>query len=139
MPKRSMKNYAKAPNQVERPSGSKIVLALSLVPLIAGAILIVAWAMDFEWLPNPQDQIVVGTMFVLLSFAVSNAAQKKWTLGAGWALLLVADYLILAQRTAWIQYLGIAAGVAGAALVAMAFFRNIRAGNPNRTRSKAPR
>lgn len=108
------------------PSWSRILLALTLLPLISGALLIIAWALDFEiW--EPQTQITIAMLLILISFALSNAVQKKWLLAAGWALLAAADFLILSPLDPFLKITGAVVGVIGVILLGVEFYRRFKA------------
>jgi hypothetical protein len=111
------------------PRWKQLLLALSLVPLIAGGLLILLWAIDVLILQPADTQLTVGVMFVLLSFAVSNLVQANWLAAAGWLLLMVADGLLLSQQRGSIQYIAIAIGVAAVILFAIEIVRRLRAQN----------
>jgi hypothetical protein len=90
------KQARKLPKSKEtRPAWKNLILALTLVPLVAGIFLIAAWALDWDITGSLENQIYVGILFLLTSFAVSNLVQKRWLLGAGWLLLMLADILFL--------------------------------------------
>jgi hypothetical protein len=127
-PKTNSRNTNKAE---EQPAWLRVLLALSLVPLLFGLILIGAWLLDWDLLGSLENQIVVGTLFVLFSFAASNLLQGKWLLGAGWVLLMAADWLVLTTRLTWIQIAALVLGILGAILVGFEYFRRIAQGTPN--------
>jgi hypothetical protein len=127
-PKSKNRNTAKPEGQ---PGWLRILLALSLVPLLFGLILIGAWLLDWDLLGSLENQIVVGTLFVLFSFAASNLLQSKWMLAAGWVLLMAADWLVLTTRLTWVQIAALVLGILGAILVGFEYFRRIAQGAPN--------
>jgi len=112
--------------QKDRPGWSKLLLTLTLVPMVMGVLLILAWALEFDLWGAPEDQIVVGFLFILFSFAASNAIQRNWRLSGGWALLAVADLLVLSWLEIWIQVLSMLAGAAGLALIVLEFVQRYR-------------
>lgn len=104
----------------------RLLLVLSLVPMASGIFLILAWALDWDLYGSLENQIVVGTLFILGSFALSNLGQKKYRLAAGWACLMVADALVLVGQP-WLLVTGGVVGLAGLILIGIEFFQRIRA------------
>jgi hypothetical protein len=121
-------------NPSQWPRWRRILLSLTLVPLIIGVLLIGAWALEMDLLGSMEDQIVVGTLFLLFSFAASNALQEKWSLTAGWALLMLADWMILAGREVWLQVVGFIVAATGVILVGAHYVRGIRR-DPDQTKA----
>jgi hypothetical protein len=105
---------------------------LTLVPLVVGVLLIFAWAMDYVVLEDAQAQIFVGILFFLLSFAASNALQRRWGLAAGWGLLMVADLILLGWLNLWAQIAAMVVGVTGLGFIAVEFYKQYRQGNEGR-------
>lgn len=116
------KSQAKLP----ATTGSPVHLTLTLVPLVVGLILIGAWVLDIAWFEDPQSQIFVGIMFLLISFTASNVLQKRWRLAAGWAMLLAADLVLLAWLQVWAQVLALAVGLVGSGFLAVEFYHQYR-------------
>lgn len=110
------------------PAGCNLLLALTLVPLVIGALLIGAWVLDIEVFGDPQSQITVGILFILLGFAASNALQRRWRLAAGWGLLILADLVILAWLDVRAQIVAIGFGVVGLIFLAIEFYRQYQQG-----------
>ena len=106
--KTSKKNKKKARSSL----GKNIILTLTLVPVIIGVLLILAWALDFEILEN-QSEVQVGIFFILLGFALSNALQKKYRLAAGWGALAFADFIVLSWWNIWAQAIAAIVGLVG--------------------------
>lgn len=108
-----------------RPQGSwtRLLLALTIVPMVLGFLLIGAWALDLYVFDEPQSQTLVGILFILFSFAASNALQKKRDLAIGWSLLTVADLVLLLWVELWAQILALIAGVVGLGFVLVVFYR----------------
>ena len=108
-----------------RPRGSwtRLFLALTLVPMVLGILLIGAWALDFEIFDDPQTQTLVGILFILFSFAASNALQKKRDLAIGWFLLTIADMVLLLWVNLWAQILAIISGVVGLGFLVFVFYK----------------
>jgi hypothetical protein len=110
----------------ERSSlGKNILLTLTLVPVVIGLLLILAWALDMEILEN-QSEVQVGIFFLLLGFALSNTLQKKYGLAAGWGSLAVADFIILTWWNLWAQILAGTAGLAGLIFLGIEFYKQYR-------------
>jgi len=107
----------------ERSSlGKNILMTLTLVPVVLGLLLILAWALDLEILEN-QSEIQVGIFFFLLGFALSNVLQKKYGLAAGWGSLAVADLIVLTWWNVWAQVMAAIAGLAGLIFLGIEFYK----------------
>lgn len=117
MSKRASPKSKSKPAPVSQPGWLKLALALTLVPLIAGILFIILWAIDIYLWADPLAQALVGVLFILLSFAANNALQRKWVPAAGWALLLVADLLLLTSMDLRLQIPALVAGFAGSGLL----------------------
>jgi hypothetical protein len=78
-----------------RTPRQNVWMSLTLVPLVAGAILIITWALDWELVGDLENQHFLGLLFILGGFAFSNLIQRKWIVFAGWALVTLADFLLL--------------------------------------------
>lgn len=111
----------KANNRPARRGG--VFLALTLVPLVIGGLLIVAWGLDIYLWEPPESQLSVGFLFILLSFAASNALQGLWYPAAGWALLGLSDLLILTWVSLPAQILAAVLALAGFGLIGVEFYR----------------
>lgn len=119
-----------------KPSWSRLALALTLVPLIAGVLFIAMWALDFYlWEPG-ENQAMIGLLFILLSFALSNAVQRNWILATGWGLLTVADLLLLVVVSLPVQIAAIAAVVIGLGLLLFEFYRRFQQQNQKPQKQK---
>ncbi len=117
MTKRSLlksKSKSASPSQ---PGWVKLALALTLVPLVAGIVFIILWAIDVYLWPDPLAQALIGVLFILFSFAANNALQRKWIASGGWGLLCLADLLLLTTLDLRLQIPAIVAGFAGAGLL----------------------
>jgi hypothetical protein len=128
MTKKSTAGKTKTTGQSPAPPGRNLLLALTLVPLLIGILLIGAWALDIEIFGDPQAQITVGILFILLGFATSNAMQKRWGLAAGWGLLMLADLVILAWLDVRAQMVAIGCGAVGVVLLAIEFYKQLQQG-----------
>jgi len=120
------KKASKKKKKKERSSlGKNILLTLTLVPVVLGLLLILAWALDFEILEN-QSEIQVGVFFLLFGFALSNVLQKKYGLAAGWGSLAVADLIILTWWNIWAQAMAAIAGLAGLIFLGIEFYKQYK-------------
>lgn len=108
--------------------GKNLLLTLTLVPLIIGVLLIGAWVLDILVLDDFQAQITVGVLFFLLSFAASNALQKRWRLAAGWGLLMCADLVLMGWLEVWAQVTALGVGLIGLVLLVIEFYKQYRSG-----------
>ncbi|MGB8980881.1 MAG: hypothetical protein WCC12_03315 [Anaerolineales bacterium] len=115
--KRPVKNAKAAPGP-----GRNVLLALTLVPPIIGLLLIAAWVLDIPIFDDPQSQVTVAVLFLLLGFALSNVVQKRWRLAAGWGLLMLADLVILVWLEVWAQAAAIGLGLLGLFFLGIEFY-----------------
>ena len=100
-----------------QPNWIKLALALTLVPLVAGVVFIILWAIDIYLWEDSLAQALIGVLFILFSFAANNALQRRWVLASGWGLLGLADLLLLTTLDLRLQIPAIIAGFAGAGLI----------------------
>ncbi len=126
MAKRAVVKPKPAPHKSSRSSWGMVGLALTLVPLVIGGLLILAWALDLNLFELPQTQIYVGLLFILLGFGASNALQKNWNLMAAWLLLAGADFILLAWVSLYTQFLGFLVGGLGLILLLFEFYKRYR-------------
>jgi len=120
---RMAKKTSKKKKRTKRTSpGKNILLMLTLVPIVIGVLLILAWALDFEILAN-QSEVQVGLFFLLLGFALSNVLQKRLGLAAGWGALAVADLIILTWWNIWAQAIASIAGLSGLIFLGVEFYK----------------
>ena len=117
MSKRSLPKSTPRSASAAQPNWVKLGLALTLVPLIAGVLFIILWALDMILWDDPLAQALIGVLFILFSFAANNAFQRKWILAAGWGLLSVADLLLLTSMDLRWQIPAMLAGFIGAGLL----------------------
>jgi hypothetical protein len=133
MPAQSSKKKSTSKRQTapvtERPRWVRVLLLLTLVPMAIGVLLILAWALDWDLFGRLDDQIVLGTLFLLASFSASNALQQKWYPAAGWLLLAIADGLILSGRHIALQAVGVGLGVGGLTLLGIEFYERYKSQN----------
>lgn len=108
------------------------LLALTLVPLIVGVILIIFWALDLETFGDPERLPPVALFFIMISFFVSNALQKRWNLAAGWALLSAASFLLWISRQTIVLVFSLILGLIGLIFISLEFARRIKQNNPAR-------
>lgn len=123
------KRTAQAQQPVQ-PRWRQILLIVSVVPMLVGVILFVASWFDAIWIGNATTQTVTGGVLACLGFALSNTLQAKWPLAGGWALLGVAVWLLVAPPLLPLRWLGAVAGIAGGALVLLAFVQRYRQVRP---------
>lgn len=123
MTKRSSGKVKPVPPKRTKPNKQNIFMSLTLVPLVIGGLLILAWALDIFLWENPQSQIFVGILFILLSFAASNALQKNLYAAAGWALLAVADLMLLVWVNLQLQIFAFLIGGIGLVLLLYEFIQ----------------
>lgn len=128
MSKKSSKNKKQTLPKKRTASGKNLLLTLTLVPLVIGMILLGAWALDMELLPNPQAQITVSIFFFLLAFTTSNALQKRWRLTIGWGLLALASIITLAWLNVIVQGIVILCGLLGLVFLGIEFYHQYQAG-----------
>jgi len=108
-----------------KPSWKNILLALTLLPLVAGVLLIIAWALDWDVTGSLENQVYVGILFILLSATLSNLAQKNWPLFIGWLFLFIADLLFLLIVNPSFQLVAGALAIAGGGIIMFRFFQQI--------------
>lgn len=133
MAKKTTSKTPKTSSLRKSAPGKNLLLTLTLVPLVIGIILIVAWVLDIDIFDEPQLNVTVGIMFFLLSFAVSNVLQKRWMLAAGWGLLMSADIIVLAWLHVWAQSVAIVVGLVGLVLLGIEFYRQYQLGKAKKT------
>lgn len=119
--KTSIKKSAR--NQQAQPQIIRILLALTLAPLILGIALIGAWSLDITLIGELESQVWVGLLLILFSFTLSNLLQKKWGLFAGWGLLTVADFMLLRWVDLRVQIVALALAAIGMGFLIIGFYR----------------
>ena len=122
MAKKATSKHKKTPSTKRSSPRKNVFLALTLVPFVLGLILVGAWVLDLEIFDNSQSQVTVGIFFFLLSFAASNALQKRWRLAAGWGALAVADIITLAWLNVVAQVAALSIGLIGVILLGLEFY-----------------
>jgi membrane protein implicated in regulation of membrane protease activity len=93
---------------------------------VIGGLMILAWALDLNLFEQPQTQIYLGVLFILVGFGASNGLQKRWTIMAAWLLLAVADFILLAWVSLYTQILGFLVGGIGLVLLLVEFLRRFQ-------------
>ena len=131
--KSTSKGKKTSPTKKSSP-GRNVLLSLTLVPLVIGLILVGAWALDLEILGDPQSQVIVGVFFFLVSFAASNALQKRWRLAGGWGLLAVADLVTLAWLNLASQVIALGLGLVGVILLGIEFYNQYLQNKKDKTK-----
>ena len=131
--KSTSKGKKTSPTKKSSP-GRNVLLSLTLVPLVIGLILVGAWVLDLEILGDPQSQVIVGIFFFLVSFAASNALQKRWMLAGGWGLLAVADLVTLAWLNLAAQVIALGLGLVGVILLGIEFYNQYLQNKKDKTK-----
>lgn len=122
MAKHPVKNNLASKNLENKPAlWVSVLLTLTLVPMVIGILMIGAWALDILFWEDAQAQVIVGILFILVSFAASNALQKKWRLAAGWSLLALSDIIILIWLNVTVQIFALVIGGAGILIIIFEF------------------
>ena len=134
MAKKSTSKGKKTSLTKKSSPGRNVLLSLTLVPLVIGLILVGAWALDLEILGDPQSQVIVGIFFFLVSFAASNALQKRWRLAGGWGLLAVADLVTLAWLNLAAQVIALGLGLVGVILLGIEFYNQYLQNKKDKTK-----
>lgn len=122
--KASTKHQTK--RQKPEPTWMRVLLALTLAPMILGVVLIGAWSLDITLIGELEEQIFVGLFLILFSFSLSNLLQKKWGLFAGWGLLTIADLLLLRLVDLRVQIVALVLAALGMGFLIMEFYRQYR-------------
>jgi hypothetical protein len=105
----------------------RLGLALTLVPIIIGLILMIAWVLDYNLTGSLENQGLVGMAFLLASFALSNLLQKRWNLLIGWVLLLVSNLITLLFPTElMMQIISLVLLLGALAMLGTEYFHRIR-------------
>ena len=131
--KSTSKGKKTSPTKKSSP-GRNVLLSLTLVPLVIGLILVGAWVLDLEILGEAQSQVIVGIFFFLVSFAASNALQKRWMLAGGWGLLAVADLVTLAWLNLAAQVIALGLGLVGVILLGIEFYNQYLQNKKDKTK-----
>ncbi|MGD8405352.1 MAG: hypothetical protein PVJ21_16965 [Anaerolineales bacterium] len=118
----SKKSSKKSKRKRRTSLGQNIILMLTLVPVVIGLLLIVAWALELEIFAN-QSEVQVGIFFLLLGFFLSNILQKKYGLAAGWGALAAADLIVLSWWNIWAQVIASIAGLSGIIFLGVEFYK----------------
>ena len=108
-----------------KPSWKNIFLALTLFPLAAGILLIIAWALDWDVTGSLENQVYIGILFILISTTLSNLVQKNWLLFIGWLFLLIADLLFLLIVNPSFQLVAGVLAIVGGGVLMFRFFQQI--------------
>ncbi len=124
--KRSTKSKPAPGRKATGSFWKNLSLTLTLVPLIVGFLLVGAWLLDIILWESPDTQIVIAILFILVSFAASNAIQGHWILATGWALLTLSDLMVLTWINLWAQIAAFVFGAAGLGFLGFEFFRRWR-------------
>ena len=123
MAKRKKRIKGAARRKSER-SWTRLLLALTLVPMMFGVGLILTWAFDIYIFGDPESQPFIGMLFILFGFAASNALQKNRDLAIGWFLLGIADLVSLVWADFWAQITALVVGLAGLGFLIAGFYED---------------
>lgn len=121
MPAKRSGSYSSR-RQSKSPTLYRLVLALTLVPVIFGGLLILLWFIMVYPFGSSENQLIIGALLILLGFAASNALQKRWYLASGWFLLAVADFVILTWMDLRVQVIAFVIGGVGVVFLGMEFY-----------------
>ena len=102
---------------------ARSLLALTLFPLVLGLVLISAALVGISLWDAWVTQAMVGGLFVLVSFAASNALQKKWNLAAGWLLVGAAAGFGFSLAQTWATVVAFVLGGVGLYLLLTEFIK----------------
>jgi hypothetical protein len=125
MAKRKKRIKSGARRQTEH-SWTRLLLALTLVPMMFGVGLILAWAFDIYIFGDSESQPFIGMLFILFGFAASNALQRNRELAIGWFLLAVADLISLMWAHFWVQISALIVGLAGLGFLTAGFYQRYK-------------
>ena len=134
MAKRKKKTGGSARRRAER-SWTRLLLALTLVPMMFGVGLILAWAFDIYIFGDSESQPFIGMLFILLGFGASNALQRNRDLAIGWFLLAVADLISLIWVQFWTQITALIVGILGLGFLIAGFYQRYKE-DQSKTRKK---
>lgn len=129
MSKRSTARTSAARPVRHRPRWVRLLLGLSLLPMAAGLVLLVAALAGGTWLGSPVEQAGLGGLLALEGFALANALQQLWRPAAGWALIGAAAGLagFLGNSGTWALVLAALLAGSGAVLLGGEFARRLQA------------
>lgn len=121
--KRASIKSSSSSDEVQKKSWREQLLPLTLTLLAAGLLMIFGAVLDIVVWISPPAQALLGGLFVLISFVLSNALQKQWNLALGWLLLGAAIWLWLSWLGTWMRGLAYLLGGVGLFLLAKEFMR----------------
>ena len=104
----------------------EILQILAIVPLVVGGLLLLTAFTGLIVWDTAESQVVMGCLYILISFGASNAIQKKWLLTSGWLLLGIALWLFESGPDIVIRILAGAIVSVSIALLAREFLRRRR-------------
>ena len=104
----------------------QILSVLALIPLLVGSLLILTALTGFLVWPTIWEQVIMGSLYVLASFVLSNALQKQWRLALGWLFLVAAIWLGLIWSAIEVGIVAAALAGLGTALLSREFLRRRR-------------
>ena len=89
-----MSNRRLTPSRTrQKQTRYEIFQILAIIPLVVGGLLLLTAFTGLIVWDTAEYQVVMGCLYILISFAASNAIQKQWLLTAGWLLLGFALWL----------------------------------------------
>jgi hypothetical protein len=104
----------------------EILQILAIIPLVVGGLLLLTAFTGLIVWDTAESQVVMGCLYILISFGASNAIQKKWLLALGWLLLGIALWLFESGPDIVIRILAGAIVSVSIALLAREFLRQRR-------------
>ncbi|MCG3211310.1 MAG: hypothetical protein FOGNACKC_04953 [Anaerolineae bacterium] len=116
--RRSLSNHS-----TQKQLWYQIFLVLALVPLLVGILLILTALTGALVRPTAWEQAIIGSLYILTSFVLSNVLQKQWKLMLGWLLLGAAIWLGLNWAETGVRILAAAMAGGGIALIFREFLR----------------
>lgn len=91
--KRSFTQRSLPNHSTQKQLWYQTLLLLALVPLLVGILLILTALTGVVVWYTPWEQVVIGGLYIVVSFVFSNLLQKHWKLAVGWLLLGAAVWL----------------------------------------------
>jgi len=124
--KRLSNRHSTASRSSPKETWREVLQVLALVPLaVGGLLLLTAFTGAIVW-DTAERQVVMGCLYILISFAASNAIQKQWLLTAGWLLLGFALWLFESGPDTSVRVLAAAIVSLSIALLVREFLRRRR-------------
>ena len=121
--KHSLSRRSPPNHSAQKQLWPQILSVLALVPLLVGSLLILTALTGFLVWPTVWEQVIMGSLYVLVSFALSNALQKQWRLTLGWLLLGAAIWVGLVWSVIEVRIVAAVLAGLGTALISKEFLR----------------